>query len=207
MAILFADDFEGAAGTIGGRVTDGLTWNVSGSVDLDGSGGVTSGGGSCDLTIPAARFAASDWVEVEFGYDNSAFGQVKVRLCDPSSMGTTDPGNPGGLVDVDQYIGTGLNLTAADNTANLLNAGSTPTTGVLVMRLTPGSPTVSLSLDGTPVGTVDTVGSVPMDPLGDMALRFEFLFGPIITYVEVRDQSGAVIPPFWTDFVGTFEVI
>ncbi|MDN6885283.1 hypothetical protein QMO14_16885 [Variovorax sp. CAN2819] len=208
MADLFSDDFEGASGSLSGRVTDGLAWDVLGSVDLDGAGAISSFGGSCAITIPEARFSASEWVEVEFGFTNLSSGRLRTRFCTPASQGNTNPGNPGCLAEFDLYYNAGTSLIADDNAVNLQDYLTSPTSGVAVMRFTPGSPTVLLHVNGVLIGTADTTGSVPMGAItGDMVVRFEFLFGPTVTSLVVRDQSGGAGPsPFWTAFANTFEV-
>ncbi|RZL90168.1 MAG: hypothetical protein EOP82_16495 [Variovorax sp.] len=209
MAVIFRDDFVGSQFTsIDGRSTGGYTWeDPDGGCQFNNDGQLTSSSGRCRIPIPSAAFAGATYLEVELGFQVS-YGGVSARLCAPSQiLDTTQPGNPG--VEAQAEAGISMTLFAANNYSTL--GGVPPTTGVITARMTIGSATCQLWQGGALLGTLNTPGSVPMAalPAGDMFLVLRFLYGgPMMNYVEVRaDTAVAPPPPFWTDFVGSYEEV
>lgn len=210
MTVLFRDDFNGP-GTMNGRTTMGFTWSSGSSETLTGVYPLGNTDNS-RLTMAASTFVASTGViEVEFAF-TSTFGRIMVDFCGTSWAGSTYPNNPGMKVNFDKYYGNGVELFSADTMSVVELASNVPSTVVGILRMEIGTPYVEVFMNGDSLGVQANNSLTVMGGVNqDMVLKIEtlFAFGSTMDYVEVRDDNSPSPPtvPFWTDFVGSREVL
>lgn len=221
MAVIYRDDFVGAAGSVDGRVNSGLTWAVfGGTCALDGSGNlIISGGGSVYVDIPASLFDGVSTVHVEVEVTREELGQrLTAKLVLPGGEGYGDsiPGSIFGVGELYSSMGIGLGngytddavaMAPGSNGSAVTDAIPRPSTHIYRMSMTVGSPVVSIFKDDTSLGgDATSVNGNVLAVVDDMRLYLAGDGGVIINYIEVRDDAVPVASAFWTDFQNTFEV-
>ncbi|MCY1225190.1 hypothetical protein D9M72_373800 [compost metagenome] len=207
MASIYRADFSAVSdGELVGKTIDGLTWQLEfGSPDSTITGGVLTARDQAYVEIPGTRFnAGATQIEIVLQLDVSesrALGTILRHQPGDSYWCGVDansfygenrytpyypPDHQGGTtVSYDGYLSSG---------PVELRATTDLTTSVTVIRV--NGITVAISSAGE-----------PFDPTAfTHRLRLNPEFDPLITLIEVLDDTGVVTPPFWTGFKGTYEV-
>lgn len=214
MAVLFRDDFVGAAGPLHGRVTDGATWDVvGGDFALDGAGSVTeTSSGSARLALSSGVFAESTTIDFEVRLSR-LYGYSCPGIEIATATGYSTPPNPGVRTELDAYYSSGVHALVEGTDAIIADTSVIPADGVpflLRVRMTTGSADGEVYINDVLVGYAPLASGVMSAFNVGFYINVISLFGLTMDYVEVRDQSSGEPPgpavPFWTDFISSHEI-
>lgn len=212
----FYDTFDGSAGNNTGRVSDGLTWTYNGGTTptIDGLGNLVLNSTTAGIVIPFARMAAVGVYSLSMNLGMTAGSGLRVVLGTTSPPTYPDPGaQPDPLFGFDfRWDVPGQASVIAGSTETPFTESLVPDTSFsLEVVANVGSGTVTLSIDGTPVGTATyDGGKVAAVPTQDCFLLLTGAGDETLISSLFLIKDGTPPTPgtttFWTEFVDSHEI-
>lgn len=220
MALLFEDDFVGAAGSIAGRAATGASWGASltgaGQCELNGSGECVVSAAANDeglhLTTDIAStddFTFSGSIKnTASAYSSQNFLRLKVYTSSSGSSGdyiglTLTPGS--GSQYFVQFL---CSIGGSPEVVNWTQPGSVGTVCAFEMKVNQLAGTVEVWTAGVLRGTIPQAPTVAkLIPSVDIQRSATGSAGGSVLHMRI-DTAGPPppTPDFWTNFVNTREV-
>jgi hypothetical protein len=207
LASIYRADFSLVAdGELVGKTIDGLTWQLeSGTPRSTVASGVLIAKDQAFVEIPAARFnAGATQIEIVLQLDVSesrALGMILRHQPNDSYWCGVDANSFYGENRFTPYYPPDHQGGTTVSYDGLLSAGPVElrvttdlSTSVTVIRV--NGTTVAISSAGEPFDPTAFAHRLRLNPEND----------PLITSIEVLDDTGIVTQPFWTAFKGSYEV-
>lgn len=220
MALLFEDDFVGAAGSIAGRVTTGGAWGASlspaGECELDGAG-------ACVVSADAADEGIHLLTDILSTDDFTFSGSIKNTASAFSSQNflrlkvfTSSSGSSGDYIGLTLTPGSGsqyfvqflCSIGGSIQTVDWTQPGGVGTVCAFEMRVDQAAGEVEVWTAGVLRGTIPQAPTVAkLIPSIDIQRSNTGIDGGAVLHMRI-DTAGPppATPDFWTNFVNTREV-